>query len=181
MERYYNIKQAKEHAMKNKKKWGRLVNYLRELWHCSSSLKRRERERGMTLIEIMIVIMIILLLAGTVTVVAITVFSQSQRAAAKNQIKEFETGLGMYLLKCHTYPTQDQGLEALVKKPSVEPVPANWTSPFLNKLEIPKDPWDNPYEYTVPGPEGLPYGIRSFGADGKEGGEGDNEDIVSWK
>jgi general secretion pathway protein G len=163
------------------KKRPNLIGFVCDAVRWALSQKKKERERGMTLIEIMIVIMIILLLAGTVSIVAISVFSQSQRAAAKNQIKEFETALGMYLLKCHTYPTQDQGLSALVKKPTSEPIPEGWTSSFLNKLEIPKDPWGNEYEYTVPGPEGLPYGIRSFGSDGKEGGEGDNEDIVSWK
>jgi type II secretion system protein G len=121
------------------KKRPNLIGFVCDAVRWALSQKKKERERGMTLIEIMIVIMIILLLAGTVSIVAISVFSQSQRAAAKNQIKEFETALGMYLLKCHTYPTQDQGLSALVKKPTSEPIPEGWTSSFLNKLEIPKD------------------------------------------
>jgi general secretion pathway protein G len=166
--------------MEKGEKLKKLLPSLRESLRWCRSTDREQRERGMTMIEILVVLMIIVLLAGTVTVVAITVFSESQRVAAKNQIKQFEAALGIYLLKCHTYPTQDQGLQALVKKPTIEPVPDNWEM-TLNQLEIPKDPWDHEYEYTVPGPEGLPYGIRSFGADGNEGGEGDNEDIVSWK
>jgi general secretion pathway protein G len=166
--------------MEKGKKHKKLFPSLRESFRWCRSTNREQRERGMTLIEIMVVIMIIVLLAGTVTVVAVTVLSESKRAAAKNQIKQFEAALGIYLLKFHTYPTQDQGLLALVQKPTTEPVPDNWDR-AMDKLEIPKDPWNNEYEYTVPGPEGLPYGIRSFGADGKEGGEGDNEDIVSWK
>jgi general secretion pathway protein G len=166
--------------MKKGEKLKKLLPSLRESLRWYRSTDMEQRKRGMTLIEIMVVIMIIVLLAGTVTVVAVTVFSESQRAAAKNQIKQFEAALGIYLLKCHTYPSQDQGLQALVKKPTTEPIPDNWDR-AMDQLEIPKDPWGNEYEYTVPGPEGLPYGIRSFGADSKEGGEGDNEDIVSWK
>jgi len=167
--------------MKKGKKSHKLFHSVRESFRWCRSLDKTHRERGMTLIEILVVIMIIILLAGTVSIVAISVFSQSQKAAAKNQIKAFETALGMYLLECHTYPTQDQGLQALIKTPTIEPIPENWSGPYLYTLEIPKDPWGNEYEYAVPGPEGLPYGMRSYGADGKEGGEGNNEDIVSWK
>jgi general secretion pathway protein G len=73
----------------------------------------------------------------------------------------------------------EQGLAALWEKPTLEPVSSGWNGPYLYK-NIPKDPWGSMYEYVAPGPNNLPYGIRSYGADGREGGENNDADIYSW-
>ena len=78
------------------------------------------------------------------------------------------------------YPTREQGLDALWEKPILEPVPTGWEGPYVTKKII-NDPWGHPYELTVPGPNGLPFGLRSLGADGKVGGEGNNKDLMSWE
>ena len=78
------------------------------------------------------------------------------------------------------YPAAEQGLAALRKKPETSPSSDSWGGPYLYK-DAPKDPWGYEYEYTCPAPDGSPYGIRSFGADGMEGGEGKNADIKSWE
>jgi general secretion pathway protein G len=104
----------------------------------------------------------------------------AKQAATKSQIETFGLALNAYLLDCGRYPSKDQSLDALWQKPVLEPVPSGWNGPYVNK-SIPKDPWGNAYEYTVPGPNGLPFGIRSFGADGTEGGEGNAKDISSWE
>ena len=88
--------------------------------------------------------------------------------------------LNAYFLDTGRYPTSEQGLEALWDRPVLEPVPEGWQGPYLTK-ELPEDPWGNHYDYFVPGPSGLPYGIRSYGADGSEGGDEAAADIVSWK
>ena len=72
------------------------------------------------------------------------------------------------------------GLAALRKQSEIEPVHENWNGPYIYK-DVPKDPWGNDYEYTIPGPDGNSFGIRSFGSDGKEGGDGKNADITSWQ
>ena len=140
----------------------------------------RDRENGLTFMETIIVISIILLVAGTVTITAISLLGTSRQAVAKTQIDSFKTALETYYLKYHAYPTQEQGLDSLRKKPSLEPVPAGWDKPIVDR-EIPKDPWGNEYKFVVPSPMNDPYGIICYGADGKEGGEGDNADITSWQ
>lgn len=99
---------------------------------------------------------------------------------AKNQIESMSLALNAYALDCKEYPTKEQGLDALWIKPILEPVPSGWNGPYVTK-KITSDPWGHPYEMLVPGPNGLPFGIRSFGADGKEGGEGNDKDITSWE
>jgi len=85
------------------------------------------------------------------------------------------------MLDCGRYPTEEQGLKALVEKPILSPVPKKWNGPYIQTLEIPIDPWSNEYEYMVPGPGGLPFGIRSYGADAIEGGQDNDKDITTWE
>ena len=88
--------------------------------------------------------------------------------------------LHAYFIENDTYPTTEQGLQALWEKPVLSPLPANWNGPYLlNK--VPKDPWGYEYSYAAPGVGGLAFGIRSYGADGAQGGEGRNQDITSWQ
>ncbi len=136
----------------------------------------KHREKGFTLIEMLIVMVILGLLAALVGPRMFGKVGKSKQKAAKAQIALFETALDTYRLDTSKYPTTDQGLQALRVKPSgVE----RWDGPYLPK-EVPMDPWGHPYQYRSPGEHGD-FDIISLGADGSEGGEGEDEDIVSWK
>jgi general secretion pathway protein G len=137
-------------------------------------------EGGWTFIETLIVIGIILILTASVGIMAVRYLDKARAVAARSQIETYALALDAYYLDCGKYPTSEQGLSALWTKPSSEPPPANWGGPYVNK-PINTDPWGNAYEYTVPGPNGLPFGIRSFGGDGTQGGEGNNGDVASWE
>lgn len=139
-----------------------------------------KNEDGWTFMETLIVIAIILILSATVGFVAINSLEKSRIAAAKTQIESLATALEAYYIDCGNYPAAEQGLAALRKKPETSPSSDSWGGPYLYK-DAPKDPWGYEYEYTCPAPDGSPYGIRSFGADGIEGGEGKNADIKSWE
>lgn len=141
---------------------------------------RRRGEEGWTFVETIVVIGIVLILTSTVGFMAFRYIDRAKQAAARNQIETFNLALNMYLLDCQTYPTQEQGLAALWEKPVLEPVPSGWAGPYLGK-NVPLDPWGASYRYAVPGPNGLPFGITSLGADNLEGGEGDARDIHSWE
>jgi general secretion pathway protein G len=131
-------------------------------------------------VEILIVIAIILILTSTVGFVGYRYLDRARQVTVRSQIETFALALQGYALDCTRYPTQEQGLEALWTKPILEPVPSGWAGPYLDK-RIPNDPWGNGYEYTVPGPNGLPYGVRCLGSDGREGGEGNEKDVSSWE
>lgn len=138
--------------------------------------RNRRRERGFTLIEIMIVVIIIGLLAGLVGPRLFGKLTQAKQKSAKAQIELFGTALDAFRLDVGRYPTTEEGLKALREKPSGLDA---WKGPYLPK-EIPLDPWGRPYNYKSPGEHGE-YDLFSFGLDGVEGGEGENEDVVSWK
>lgn len=126
-----------------------------------------DREAGFTLVELMVVIVIIGLLA---TVVVINVMPATDRAAltkAKADISTLEQGVEMYRLNKLRYPTGDQGLRAVVDEG------------YLKRL--PNDPWGNPYRYSAPGRDGRKFDVYSYGADGREGGEGEDADIGNWE
>lgn len=137
-------------------------------------------EAGWTFIETLIVIGIILILTTSVGVMAIRYLDKARAAAARSQIETYALALDAYYLDCGAYPTTEQGLGALWEKPNLEPLPRDWNGPYVNK-PIADDPWGNEYEYAQPGPNGLPFGIRSYGADGNLGGEGKERDVASWE
>lgn len=139
-----------------------------------------KNENGWTFIETLIVIAIIMILTVTVGFVAVSNLDKARVAAARTQIESIGTALEAYYIDCGNYPTSEQGFKALRKKPETTPSSDSWAGPYLYK-DVPKDPWGFEYEYTSPSPDGSPYGIRSFGADGIEGGEGKNSDIKSWE
>ena len=142
------------------------------------SRKKRLREEGFTLIEIMVVIFIIALLAALVVPKIVGRTEEAKRTAALTQIREFENALSLYHLDNGSYPTTEQGLGALVKKPTLPPEPNSYKpGGYISK--IPKDPWGHPYIYLSPGTHGE-FDIMSYGADGARGGKGNNKDIVSW-
>lgn len=140
------------------------------------------RVAGFTLIEIMAVVLIIGLL---VTIVGVNIFSQVDKArvgTAKTQIKQLEGVLEFYRLDNARYPTTEQGLDALVHKPSGEPQPRNWRPEgYLQGGKVPLDPWGNAYQYAAPG-QHNPYSfdLWSYGSDGAPGGDGVNADIGNW-
>lgn len=140
--------------------------------------RTNRRQGGFTLLEIMVVIVILGLL---VSIVAPNVLQNQDRAMvekARADIAVLEQALDMYKLDNHVYPTTDQGLDALVNKPTSTPEPRNYRSNGYIK-RLPQDPWGNPYQYLQPGEQG-PYDLYSTGADGDEGGEGLASDIGNW-
>jgi len=142
--------------------------------------KKKKRQSGFTLIEIMVVVMIIGMLAALVGVNVYNRFIKASRGVAVAQIRNFMTALDSYYLDNRMYPTTEQGLQALSQKPTSSPVPKSYPEGgYLN--EIPLDPWRNEYVYNRPGVQGGPYSVESYGADGIDGGEGENADIESWR
>lgn len=136
-------------------------------------------QRGFTLIEIMVVMVILGLL---VAIVAPNIMGRSDQAKvtiAETQLKNIQSALDLYRLDNSHYPSTQQGLEALISKPSGSPEPKNWNPDGYLK-SIPEDPWGNEYQYVSPGTEG-PYDLYSLGSDGQEGGDGDAADISVWK
>jgi general secretion pathway protein G len=139
---------------------------------------RKKTQSGFTLIEIMVVVVIIGILASVVVPRIMDNPDKARKAKAQNDIRALESALELYKLDNFVYPTTDQGLEALVTKPTGTPEPKNWKSGgYIKKLN--KDPWGNDYLYLSPGEHGE-IDIFTYGADGTPGGEGAAEDITSW-
>ncbi|NDV27656.1 type II secretion system major pseudopilin GspG [Desulfovibrio sp. JC010] len=137
-------------------------------------------KNGFTLIEMLVVIVIIGVLAAIVAPRFFGKTDEAKVAAAKAQIEDFSMALQSYQLDTGNFPSTQQGLEALVKKPSTAPVPENWHGPYMSKNAIPKDPWNNAYVYTSPGKHSPDFDLLSYGKDGKAGGSGENADITNY-
>jgi general secretion pathway protein G len=135
-------------------------------------------EGGWTFIETLIVIGIILILTSSVGFTAVKYLDRAKAVTARSQIETFALGMDAYFFDCGNYPSNVLGLGALWEKP--DSAPASWNGPYITK-PVPRDPWGNEYEYFAPGYNGMPYGIRSFGGDGSEGGAGNDADICSWE
>ncbi|MFN4327746.1 MAG: type II secretion system major pseudopilin GspG [Limnobacter sp.] len=136
------------------------------------------RQSGFTLIEIMVVVVILGILATLVVPKIMGRPDEARGVAAKQDIASIMQALNLYRLDNSRYPSNEQGLKALVERPTTEPQPSNYKQGgYLSK--VPTDPWGNPYQYLNPGLKGE-IDVMSFGADGKPGGEGINADIGSW-
>lgn len=136
----------------------------------------RRGDRGFTLLEIMVVIVILGIL---VAFVAPSILSNPEKARvtkAKSDLNTIESALDMYKLDNYRYPTTDQGLAALVKKPTTDPIPPNWRAGGYLK-SMPVDPWGHPYEYLAPQDSGGRPIVKTLGADGQPGGDGPDADI----
>jgi general secretion pathway protein G len=140
--------------------------------------RRPSHVRGFTLIEILVVIVILGILAALVVPKVLERPDQARVVAAKSDIATIMQALKLYRLDNQRYPTTEQGLAALVTRPTEAPVPANWKpNGYLERL--PNDPWGQPYQYLSPGLRGE-VDVFSFGADGQPGGTGVDADVGSW-
>lgn len=141
---------------------------------------QRVGSSGFTLIELMVVIVILAILAAIIAPKIIGRADDAKVTEAKIQMHNLETALKMYRLDTGQYPSTEQGLDALVEKPVVGKIPANWREGgYLEKKKTPKDPWMHNYFYVSPGLHGD-YDIISYGGDGEKGGEKYDADIESW-
>ena len=133
---------------------------------------------GFTLIELMVVIIILGVLAGLVLPRFMGRTEEAKRTKAKLQIENLESALKLYKLDNGSYPTTQQGLDALVKLPTAGNIPKSWREGgYLEKPQIPLDPWGRAYVYLSPGMKNKDFDLKSLGADGEEGGEGENADV----
>ena len=138
----------------------------------------KKRHSGFTLIEVIIVIVILGVLAALIVPKVMGRPDEARVAAARQDIFTIMQSLKLYKLDNRRYPTTEQGLAALVQKPSQAPVPQSWSAGgYLEKL--PNDPWGQPYQYLNPGLHGE-IDVMSFGADGQPGGQGADADIGNW-
>ena len=135
------------------------------------------KQSGFTLLELLVVLGIIAMLAGIVGPQVMKHLGESKIKTAKVQIEELVATLDMYKLDLGNYPTSEQGLKTLIESPDNA---KNWNGPYLRKSKIPVDPWQHEYVYVFPGKHGK-FDLYSLGADGVEGGEGEDKDIVSWE
>ena len=136
----------------------------------------RRRQSGLTLLELLVVITILGLLAAVIGTVAIDRLGKARSDTTRLQIDQISAGLDLYRLDVGRYPTEEEGLIALVEDPG----DANgWSGPYLQKRQTIVDPWGRPFFYVNPGRNGE-VDIYSLGADNAEGGDGENEDVKSW-
>lgn len=135
------------------------------------------RSQGFTLIELLVVLVIIGVLAALVVPNVLNRADDARVTAARTDVNNLMQALKLYKLDNQRFPTGEQGLEALIRRPTSGPAPLNW-KPYIEKL--PNDPWGRPYLYANPGVKGE-IDVYSLGADGKAGGEGNDADIGSWQ
>lgn len=139
-------------------------------------LAQRRLTSGFTLIELMVVLVIIGVLAALIVPSVLDRAEDARATAAKTDVNNLMQTLKLYKLDNQRFPSAEQGLLALLQKPSTAPIPPNWKG-YIDKL--PNDPWGRPYQYLNPGIKSE-VDVMSFGADGQAGGEGKNADIGSW-
>jgi len=144
-----------------------------------TNTKKEKHTQGFSFIEVMVVIIILGLLSSIVGVYLFDSAEKAKADATKTQIRSLETALDLYRLNNSRYPSSDQGLKALLKKPEVGIIPKNWNGPYIRGGNLPEDGWGNPYTYISV--NGVNYEIISLGADGIDGGTGLDEDINSKK
>jgi general secretion pathway protein G len=142
-----------------------------------AKVRARPGQEGFTLVEMLVVITIIGLIMGLVGPRVLNYLGQSKVKTAAIQIESFASSLDLYYLDNGRYPTTNEGLTALVKRPASG---ASWNGPYLKGAAVPVDPWGNPYLYRAPGQHGA-YDLMSKGPSGQEGGTGASAAITSWE
>jgi general secretion pathway protein G len=151
------------------------------MYAMEDKMRRRCFHRGFTLIELLVVIAILGILAALVAPSILGRKEDAMRAQAKVQIRNFEQALQLFYVDNGFFPSTEQGLRALVEKPTIGKIPRKWREEgYLEKSSIPRDPWGNDYLYISPGVHSKNYDMVSYGSDGLEGGEGKDADIQSW-
>lgn len=144
-------------------------------------LEKKKFYQGFTLIEIMVVVVILGILAGLIVPRIMSRPEEARRTKAALQIRSIESALKLYKLDSGVYPSTDQGLEALVKKPESGNVPKKWREGgYIESSKVPKDPWGNQFVYLLPGEHGD-FDLSSYARDGQKGGEADDGDINNWE
>ena len=138
--------------------------------------QRRRRQAGFTLVELLVVLIILGLIAAFAAPRVIKFVGGAKTDSAKIQIERLSGVLDLYRLQVGRYPNQDEGLNALMEQPADAP---DWEGPYLKKADALFDPWRRPYIYRFPGEHGD-YDLYSLGADGEDGGEGEDRDLMSW-
>ncbi|MEP5766264.1 MAG: type II secretion system major pseudopilin GspG [Halieaceae bacterium] len=140
----------------------------------SSALKHPQS--GFSLLEMLVVLVIMGMLAGLVGPRMFGQVDASKAKTAKTQIKMLKGSLETMRLDTGRFPTEDEGLDTLYERPQEEPVRSRWRGPYLDEA-VPPDPWGNDYQYSIPGANGQPFALYSFGGDGQLGGTDINEDV----
>ena len=140
---------------------------------------QKRRQSGFTLLEVMVVIVILGILASLVVPNLMGNKEKADQQKAVSDIVALENALDMYKLDNNRYPTTEQGLDALVNKPTAAPEPRSYREGGYIK-RLPQDPWGSDYQYVQPGQKGKRYDLFTFGVDGQEGGEGEATDIGNW-
>lgn len=151
-------------------------------------LLRNTKSEGYTFVETLAVLAIGAVMTAGTTISASKVIAGARKASAKNQIEQFSAALQSYFLDCGCFPTTEQGLIALWEKPSIYPVPEEWSGPYVEKKPS-MDPWGSSYLYITNDnsnfpsevSRNIPFVIISYGADKRDGGEGLNADLKSWE
>jgi general secretion pathway protein G len=138
--------------------------------------RRREHERGFTLVELLVVLAILGLLIGLVAPQVLKYLGRARSDAAHLDIENLSSALDLYKLDERHYPTQQEGLAALIERPAGS---EGWNGPYLKQKKLPTDPWGHPYIYRMPGEHGE-YDLYTLGADNTPGGTGENQDVTNW-
>jgi general secretion pathway protein G len=144
---------------------------------CSTSTSAHHARAGFTLIEVVVVVVVIGLLAGLVAPNVFRNLGVARESTAQSQGAMLAAALDAYRLDSGRYPSTEQGLDALWVAPTLPPMPRNWAGPYLRR-QPPLDPWNNPYLYSLDG-DGR-FHLTTLGADGREGGEGEDADLILW-
>ncbi len=144
--------------------------------HGATTPTDRRHQAGFTLVELLVVLIILGLIAAFAAPQVIKFVGGAKTDSAKIQIERLSGVLDLYRLQVGRYPSDDESLNALMEQPADAP---NWDGPYLKKADSLIDPWGQPYLYRFPGEYGD-YDLYSLGADGQEGGEGENQDLTSW-
>jgi len=139
--------------------------------------RRVHRTSGFTLIELLVVLVILGLLAGLVGPQVMKYLGSAKSDTARIQVEDLAATLDLYRLEVGRYPNTSEGLQALVQAPAGA---SGWNGPYLKKKVVPMDPWGNEFRYRSPGENGS-FDLYSLGADNTDGGEGENQDILSWE
>lgn len=144
-------------------------------------MRKKKSEQGYTLLEVVAVLTLMAALLTLVTPNIIKELKKGQAKAARAQVQSLKNVLNSYYMDNSCYPTTEQGLKALVEKPTIPPVPETWNGPYLEDKSIPRDPWGEELRYICPGNHNPDrYDLYSLGSDKKEGGEGNDADIGNW-